>query len=66
MASASELGQAGLQGWREKLADGVSRPVADKTPFEEDQVRAAIGALFFALSVMYVVKTIQAALREAR
>ena len=66
MATATELGQAGLQGWREKVADGISQPVADRAPLEEQQVRALIGAAFFALSVMYVVKTISAAMRRAR
>ncbi len=66
MARAAELGQAGLQGWRLKLADGISEPVARRAPLEEEQVRALIGAVFFALSLMYVVKTISAALKEAR
>ena len=61
MPTATQLGQAGLQGWREKLADGVAEPVADRVPLEEDQVRAAIGALFFVLSVIYVVQTVKAA-----
>ncbi len=66
MASATDMGQAGLQGWREKVADVVSEPVAKRAPLEEDQVRAAIGALFFVLSVMYVVKTITDITRQAR
>jgi hypothetical protein len=66
MARATELGQAGLQGWREKLADGISQPVADRAPLEEEQVRALIGGVFFVLSVVYVFKTISAAMRQAR
>lgn len=66
MATATELGQTGLQGWREKVADGVSQPVAKRAPLDEDQVRAAIGAVFFVLAVIYVVKTISAATRQAR
>jgi hypothetical protein len=66
MATATEMGQAGLQGWREKVADVVSEPVAKRAPLEEDQVRAAIGAIFFVLSVMYVFKTITGAARQAR
>jgi hypothetical protein len=66
MATATELGQAGLQGWREKVADGVSKPVADRAPLEADQVRAIVGAAFFVLAVIYVVKTILAATRQAR
>jgi hypothetical protein len=66
MTTATELGQTGLQGWREKVADGISRPVAKRAPLEEDQVRAAIGAAFFVLAVIYIVKTISAATRQAR
>ena len=66
MATATELGQTGLQGWRQKVADGVSQPVANRAPLDEDQVRAVIGAVFFVLSVIYVIKTISAATRQAR
>lgn len=66
MATATELGQTGLQGWREKVADGISGPVARRAPVEEDQVRAAIGAAFFVLALIYVVKTITSATRQAR
>lgn len=64
MATATQLGQAGLQGWREKLADGVAEPVSERVPLDEDQVRAAIGALFFVLSVVYVLQAVKAALRS--
>ena len=66
MPNATQLGQSGLQGWREKLADGVAEPVAQRVPLSEEQVRAAIGALFFVLSVIYVVQTVKAATSEAR
>lgn len=66
MANATQLGQTGLQGWREKVADGISQPVAKRAPLDEDQVRAVVGAAFFVLAVMYVVKTISEAIRQAR
>jgi hypothetical protein len=66
MATVTELGQAGLQGWREKVANRISQPVADRAPLREDQVRALLGAAFFVLSVIYVVKTISAAARQTR
>ena len=66
MGTGTELGQMGLQGWREKVADGIARPVANRAPLEEDQVRALIGAAFFVLAVIYVAKTISAATRPAR
>jgi hypothetical protein len=66
MANPTQMGQAGLQGWREKVADAVSEPVAKRAPLDEDQVRAFIGGAFFVLSVIYVVKTVSVLLREAR
>ena len=66
MANATDIGKAGLQGWREKLADGLADPVSSKTPLDEDQVRAAVGALFFVLAVFYVVKTLTAARQVVR
>lgn len=59
------LGKKGLVGWREKVADGVSAPVASRSPLSEDQVRALIGATFFALSVYYVVDTVRRAMAES-
>jgi hypothetical protein len=48
----TRLGQAGLHGWRERAADRVAR--------------AALGALFFALSLRYVVRSLRAVARELR
>ena len=61
MGTPTRLGQAGLQGWREKVADRVAGPVAQRTPLDESQVRALLGAAFFVLSVLYVVKTVKSA-----
>jgi hypothetical protein len=66
MATATQLGQTALQGWREKVADGISQPVANRAPLDVEQVRAIIGATFFLLAVIYVAKTISAATRQAR
>lgn len=66
MATATEIGTAGLQGWRRKVGDAVAEPLAQRTPLNSEQVRAAVGALFFVLSVMYVVKTVSVAARELR
>jgi len=65
MASTTDLAQAGLQGWRRKVADVVAGPVASRTPVREEHVRALIGASFFALSVMYVIKTLCAVVVRA-
>jgi hypothetical protein len=66
MASATTIATAGLQGWRRKVGDAVAEPVAQRTPLGSEQVRAALGALFFALSLTYVVKTLSAAWSQAR
>ena len=63
---ATELGKSGLQGWREKVGDGLAGPVAARTPLEPDHVRAAVGALIYVLSVIYVVKTLAEASRRLR
>ena len=56
---AISLGKAGLQGWRVKVADAVAQPVARNSGLTDDQVRAAIGAIFFVLSVVYVAGTLK-------
>jgi hypothetical protein len=53
------MGQAGLQGWRGKVGEAVAAPVARRSPFSDDQVRAVVGVVFFVLSVIYVVGTIR-------
>ncbi|SEO47784.1 hypothetical protein [Trujillonella endophytica] len=53
------VGKAGLQGWRAKVADGVAAPVARRAGLDDEKIRAAIGALFFVLSVVYVVQTVR-------
>ncbi len=56
---AISFGKAGLQGWRAKLADAVAQPVARTAGLSDDQVRAAVGAAFFVLSVVYVGQTLK-------
>jgi hypothetical protein len=58
----TRLGQAGLHGWRERVAD----PIARRAPMADDVVRAAFGAAFFTLSLAYVVKSVRALVRELR
>ena len=66
MTDAQQLAQAGLVGWREALADRVAPPAASRAPASEDQLRAAIGAAFFPLSLYYVVSTIVRMIKAAR
>ena len=56
---AISFGKAGLQGWRGKVADAVASPVSRRSSFTDYQVRAAVGAAFFVLSVVYVVQTVR-------
>jgi len=68
MASSTptEIGKAGLAGWRETVADLVADPLSSRTSLSDDQVRAAVGALFFVLSVIYVVGTVKRVTDSAR
>ncbi len=56
---AVSFGKAGLQGWRAKVADAVAEPVAKRSRFSGDEVRAVVGGAFFVLSVVYVVQTVR-------
>ena len=55
-----------LTGWRDKVAQGAAKPFEDRTKIEPDQVRALVGAVFFLLSLYYVISTIVKVLREVR
>ena len=60
---AKDVGRAGLVGWRETVADKAALSVAERTPIDEDAVRAAIGGLFFVLSLIYVWGTVKRVLQ---
>ena len=66
MPSTIEIGQAALPTWRGAIADRVAPPAAKRTPMSEDQVRAAIGAAFFAVATFYVVTSLVRMIRTAR
>ncbi len=61
-----ELGNLAAVGWRAKVADAVAKPLSRNAPLEPDQARALVGATFFVLSVLYVVKTSREAARRIR
>lgn len=63
---ATEVGETALVGWREKAAAGVAAPLSQRSPLDEEQVRALVGALFFVLALYYVVGTLRRALSVAR
>ena len=60
------MGQAALSSWRGAIADRVAPPAAKRMPVSEDQVRATIGAAFFALATFYVVSTLVRVIRSAK
>jgi hypothetical protein len=64
MARATDLGRAGLQGWRSKVADVVAPRVSAHTPARREHIEAVVGAAFFVLAVLYVVKTVRAAVTQ--
>ena len=66
MGKTIEMGQAALPTWRGAIANRVAPPAAKRTPLSEDQVRAAIGAAFFALAASYVVTTLVRMIRGAK
>jgi len=66
VTSATELGTAGLKGWRAAVGDAVAKPVARRTPLDGEQVRAAVGVLFFVLALTYVIRTLADASRRVR
>jgi hypothetical protein len=64
--NATELAQTALVGWREKAAASVAGPVSKRTRLVDEQVRALMGAFFFALAVYYIVGTLRRALTAVR
>ena len=42
----------------------MAKPVSQRTPLSEDQVRAAIGAAFLVLAVIYVARAIADLVRQ--
>lgn len=66
MPEPKSIAQAGLVGWRKTIADRVAPRAARRAPVSEEQVRAAIGAAFFLLSLYYVANTIARMIRSGQ
>jgi hypothetical protein len=66
MPETQNIAQAGLVGWRKTVADRVAPPAARRAPVSEEQVRGAIGAAFFLLSLYYVGSTIARMVRSGQ
>lgn len=60
-----QYGHSALAGWRKPVADKLSKPIESKTPLSADQAQAIVGAVFFALSVYYVIGTVKRMLADA-
>lgn len=60
------LGNLAATGWRSRVADAVANPVSRAAPVEPDHVRAAVGAIFFLLSLYYVIQTSRRAAQQIR
>jgi hypothetical protein len=58
-ADARELGNQALQGWRKKVADAAAPRLAERTRAREQDVRAAFGLVFLALTVRHLVVTLR-------
>lgn len=60
---AKRVGEEALNGWRGVVGPRVARTVASRTSLSEDKARAAIGLVYVALSVVYLVRTLARARR---
>jgi hypothetical protein len=56
--------EAGLVGWRERVAKKVEKPVSKRTPLKGEHVRAILGAIFFVSSALYVGRSIARAIKN--
>jgi hypothetical protein len=62
----TEMGKVGLGGWRRRAADVVARPLAERSKFDEDEIKAIIGAIFLAYTIYRLVRALyRAAKTEA-
>jgi hypothetical protein len=59
----TQMGKVGLTGWRGRAADVVARPLAQRSRFDEDQVKAIIGAIFLAYTIYRLVRALYRAAR---
>jgi hypothetical protein len=66
MTKLQTVGEAGLTGWREPLADRTAKVLSRRTRLRREQVRAVFGLAFLALSLLYVVRAVTRLARQAR
>ena len=58
--------EAGLVGWRERLANKVDKPVSRRTPLKSQQIRAILGALFVINAALYLGRVFNRAVTQRR
>jgi hypothetical protein len=56
--------EAGLVGWRERVAKRIEKPVSKRTPLKAEQIRAILGGLFFVSSALYLGRSIARAIKN--
>ena len=62
----TEMGKVGLNGWKGKVGERVAEPVAQRTRFTEDQVKAILGGMFLALSAWQFLKLVRRVVAAGR
>jgi len=60
------IGDAGLHGWKGRVAERAADVADRKTPASGDQVRAIFAVAFFLFSLVYVLRTIAELARRRR
>jgi hypothetical protein len=66
MERLTRMSRQALSGWRSTVGEPVAVQLSRLTPLHPDTARALIGAAFFLASLVYVVKTVTAAVRAER
>lgn len=62
----TEMGKVGLGGWRGRAADVVARPIAERSRYDEDQIKAIIGAIFLAYTVYRLARALYRAAKTEK
>jgi hypothetical protein len=62
----TEMGKVGLNGWRGRAAGVVARPLAERSPFDEEEIKAVIGAIFLAYTIYRLIRALYRAARTER
>jgi hypothetical protein len=66
MGRLTRMSRHALSGWRNAVGEPVAVRLSKVTSLHPDTARALVGAAFFLASLVYVVKTVTAAVRAER